>query len=496
MSGNGSIHGRAGVALGAFVGLFASARPAEAQDFSLVTTLVHPNPRPIEEDRFGNALAISGGTLFVGAKSEQVANDYSGVVHVFTDAGWQEVAQLKSSVEADTGFGAAIQLDGEHALISNAAIDYGVAWFFEKVGGVWTEKLRLQGLVNEAFGYRLALRGDFAFVAAARVGAGKVHVYRRVAGTWSETQVLTADDGQEGDFFGYSIAFDGQRVAIGAPGNFLGPKRSGVYTFSKQGDTFVQDGKLAGDDPAAHWFGAEVGVSGDTLIVNAPPAYQVKFGGKALVYERSAEQWELDGELTVQDEESFPDGLALEGDTAWFDARTNDPRSLNVYAFDRTSGDWQRAQKLSFPELGENELGSWAFRDGTFAIGFWNGLRTESVQVYRRPGHESSSGGGSPTGSAGTEPAGGSSARGDTNAGGASGESSAAAGVGSNSSNSGSASSAEPGASSSSSESGGCTVVRSRNAWRAAPLAALAFALGLTRRRRTAAASTRRSNPA
>lgn len=471
----------ASVAVGAFMGLLALARPVAAQDFSLVTTLVHPNQRPNNEDRFGSGVAFSAGTLFVGAKDERAANDYSGVVHVFSDQDWSEVAQIKSSVDADIEFGAAIQLDGERALISNMAIDGGVVWFFEKVEGVWTEKLRVQGLVNEAFGYRLALHGDMAFIAAPRVGTGNVHVYRRVAGTWGETQVLTASDALDGDFFGYSIAFDGQRLAVAAPGSALGATRSGVYTFSNEGDAFVQDGKLAGDNPATHWFGGEVAVSGDTLIVNAPPAYQVTSGGKALVYERRAEQWQLDSELTLQDEASFPRGLALDGDTAWFGAPTSTARALNVYAFKRTNGAWQEAQTLSFPDLGEYEIASWNVQDGTFAIGFWNGLRTESVQVYRGAGHESSSGGGS-SGTAGTQAVGGSGATGSTTAGAASGAGTTAAGVSSNSS-SGGGPAAGPAGTAESSDRGGCTFAP-RSSARAWPLALLAFALALTRKRR------------
>jgi len=391
------------------MGLFASAAPAVAQDFSLVTTLVHPNTRPNNEDRFGSGLAISGGTLFVGAKGEKAANDYSGVVHVFSDTDWSEVAQLKSSVDADYGFGASIQLDGDRALISNASIDYGLVWFFEKDQGVWTEKLRLKGLLDEAFGYRLALRGDLAFVAASRIGTGSVHVYRRVAGMWSEAQVLTASDAQDGDFFGFAIAFDGQRLAISAPGNMLGPERSSVYTFSKMGDAFVEDGKLSGD-PATQWFGADVGVNGDTLIVNAPPAYQVTSVGKALVYQRQGDRWTLDSELTVDGEASFPAGVALDGDTAWFGARTSDPSSQSVYAFQRANGAWHQGQKLNFPTPGQYEIASWIVKDGTLAVGFWNGLSTNSVQVYRAPGHQSSSGGapngGSGGGATGPEAAG------------------------------------------------------------------------------------------
>jgi len=475
------------------VGLFALSTPALAQDFGLVTTLTHPDAKPNHEDRFGSGLAISGHTLFVGAKDEPAANDYSGVVHVFSDTDWSEVAQLKSSVDADFEFGASIQLDGDRALISNAAIDNGVVWFFEKAQGAWQEKLRVQGVLDEAFGYRLALRGDFAFIAASRVGTGKVHVYRRVAGTWGEVQVLTASDAQDEDFFGFSIAFDGQRLAISAPGNQLGPKRCGVYTFSRVGDAFVEDGKLAGD-PRTHWFGADVGVSGDTLIVNAPPAYQVTSLGKALAYERRGNQWELDSELTVDGEASFPGGVAVDGDTAWFGARANDPRAQNIYAFQRTNGAWHAGQKLHFPTPGEYETAGWVVQDGTLAVGVWNGLSTDSVQVYRGPGHDSSNGGGSSGGSGGAETVGGA-------AGGAPAEGSAAAGGGSKPSASGGGStgpastdpsnpSGEPssggasaGHNSQSSERGGCVLAPSSNA-RAWPLAALVCAMAIAQKRR------------
>jgi hypothetical protein len=492
MRGIGLVSGAVGLAF--FVGLFAIAAPAVAQDFSLVTTLVHPNQRPNNEDRFGSGVAISGGTLFVGAKDEQAANAYSGVVHVFSDVDWAEVAQIKSSVDADIEFGAAIELEGERALISNMAIDDGVVWFFEKVEGVWTEKLRVQGIVNEAFGYRLALRGDFAFIAAPRVGTGNVHVYRRVAETWGETQVLTADDALEGDFFGYAIAFDGQRLAVAAPGNVLGATRSSVYTFSKVGDAFVQDGKLTGDDPASNWFGGDVALSGETLIVSSPPAYQAMSAGKALVYERRADQWEPASELAVEDEASFPNGLALDGDTAWLGAPGTNPRALNVYAFNRTNGAWQQGQKLNFPDFGEYQIASWNVRDETFAIGFWNGLRTESVQVYRGAGHQSSSGG-SASGSGGALAVGGAATTG------ASGESGAVLGGSSNPSTRG-GSPAEPtggepssgrGSSPESSERGGCgcTFAASRNA-HAWLFFVLAFAI--SRRRRTPAGRSREAS--
>jgi len=468
----------AAVAGGVLIGLVASAEPAVAQDFSLVTTLVHPNQRPNNEDRFGSGIAVDGDNLFVGAKDEGGANDYSGVVHVFSQADWSEVAQLQSSVDKDIEFGSGIEVDGERALISNMAIDGGVVWFFERVEGVWTEKLRVQGLVDEAFGYRTALRGDYAFIAAPRVGTGNVHVYRRAAaGEWAEVQVLTADDALAQDFFGYALSFDGQRLAVAAPGSGLGAVRSGVYTFSKQGDAFVQDAKLSGEDPAAHWFGADVEVSGDTLIVNAPPAYQAMSVGKALVYQRRAEQWELASELTVEGEDSFPTEVTLTGETAWLGARTDEPGSRNIYAFQRGDDGWQRAQKLAFPTPGEYELTSWHVRDATLAVGFWNGLRTESVQVYRGADYQGSPGGTSAGGMAGMEALGG-------GLGASPGDSNAARG-GAISNEGGAGPAAQPPMRAGGSEPGSCALARSSaTVW---PVTALALALALTRRRARAA---------
>ncbi len=452
----------------AFVGLLVLTAPslAHGQDLELVTTLTHAQAPPGDMSRFGSGLAISGGTLFVGAKNEAGANEYSGAVHVFSDAGWSEVALLKSSVDSDMAFGSTIALDGDRALISNGAIDGGLVWFFEKDAGVWTEKLRIQGLVNEAFGHRLALRGDLAFIAAPRLGTGRVLVYRRQAGAWAEAQVLTADDAQEGDFFGYSVAFDGERLAVSAPGNFLGPTRTGVYTFSLAGEAFVQDGKLTGDDPASSWFGAAVGVSKGTLIVNAPPVYQSTSIGKALIYQRLGEQWTLERELSVEGEASFPDDLAFEGDTAWFGARTNEPRAFNAYAFQRTDEGWHAAQQLRFPDLGPSELTSWAFQGGTLAFGSSNGPNMDSVRVYRSADYRSPGGG----------------ATGSTNDAGSAAQGAAAAGVGASSS--GGAAAAGPSSRSESSETGGCTFAPSQRShttpWE---LAALALAVAVTRQR-------------
>ena len=41
-------------------------------------------------------------------------------------------------------------------------------------------------------------------------------MYVRSNGVWSEQQKLTASDGAESDYFGYSVSIDGDTAVIGA----------------------------------------------------------------------------------------------------------------------------------------------------------------------------------------------------------------------------------------------------------------------------------------
>src|SRR5262245_10201859 len=80
----------------------------------------------------------------------------------------------------------------------------------------------------------------------------------------TEQQKLTAGDGEDGDFFGWAVAIDGDTAIIGAPqgdgafGNsdFYDP--GAAYVFTRTGGVWTQTQKLTGGtfDPGDHFGNA------------------------------------------------------------------------------------------------------------------------------------------------------------------------------------------------------------------------------------------------
>jgi MYXO-CTERM domain-containing protein len=384
--------------------LLSVASGARAQSWTAAATLVRPG-MPVDSS-FGDALSISQNAIMVGAPGETGALTNGGAVYVFSGPNWSDVARIEVSNIVDfEGFGRVLSMDGDRALISNGWIDNAKVWAVEKVGGVWTERQRLQESKYGAFGFRLTMRGDLALIAAPKDGSdnGRVYVYQYEQGTWGKVQELTASDAMVSDFFGYALDYDGQRLVVGASGNLLGPDRTGVYTFSRVGNTFHEDGRIAGVTPLEISFGQFVAVSGDTMVVCAPPGRDRMSNGKAYVYVRSGDAWMEQQQITMAEEEQFPMGARLQRDTLWFGARTGMTSSAVV--FRRTGGTWTQVQKVSVP-LTKLALPPLALSGGTSAWGISADGVNGSVRVFRNPGEDpppgSSTGGAGGGGSGGT----------------------------------------------------------------------------------------------
>ena len=94
----------------------------------------------------------------------------------------------------------------------------------------------------------------------------------RVCGT--QAAKLTASDGAAYDNFGISVAVDGDTVVVGAPGDDgAGADSGSVYVFVKPTGgwaTSTETAKLTASDGAAlDYFGYSVAVDGDTVLVGA-----------------------------------------------------------------------------------------------------------------------------------------------------------------------------------------------------------------------------------
>lgn len=72
------------------------------------------------------------------------------------------------------------------------------------------------------FGLATAVRGDLVVVGAPHdsdvdYGAGAAYVYRNLGGNWIEEAKLTGSDSVLNDFFGWSVAVDGELIVVSAP---------------------------------------------------------------------------------------------------------------------------------------------------------------------------------------------------------------------------------------------------------------------------------------
>ena len=221
-------------------------------------------PDPGAYDQFGISVAVDGDTAVIGASgADHSSLTDAGAAYVFTRSGTVWTAQQKliasTAAAADT-FGWSVAVAGETALVgaygadAGSIADAGAAYVFSRSGAVWTEQQKLtasDAAEYDLFGISVSLDGDTALVGAdgvthaGHVYAGAAYVFSRSAAVWTEQQKLTASTAAADDYFGMSVAVDGDRAVIGAPGDDSWQGAAFVFSSTDQDD----DGVLnAGDN--------------------------------------------------------------------------------------------------------------------------------------------------------------------------------------------------------------------------------------------------------
>jgi len=106
--------------------------------------------------------------------------------------------------------------------------------------------------------------------------AGSAYVFTGDGDEWSQSAKFAAEDGAGGDFFGWSVALssDGTTALIGAvfDDDPNGGDAGSAYVFTGDGGEWGQSAKLAADDgDSGDWFGWSVALSSDgtTALVGA-----------------------------------------------------------------------------------------------------------------------------------------------------------------------------------------------------------------------------------
>ena len=96
----------------------------------------------------------------------------------------------------------------------------------------WGTELTANGGANDFFGQSVARDGDTCVIGTRGTNnfAGSAYVFTNTGGTWSQVAELTAIDGAIDDTFGYSVAIDGSTCVIGAP--YANSFTGSVYVFT------------------------------------------------------------------------------------------------------------------------------------------------------------------------------------------------------------------------------------------------------------------------
>lgn len=268
---------------------------------------------PFTDIDFGSAVAISGGTAMIGMPSH---NDIGRVgVYTRTRTGWVRTQTLLPSNAVDSGFGGAIDLDGNTAVIGAAP----GAYLFRKRGSQWRQIARLvpggalsydrglfartesqssaEGELDVVRLYRVEANGQFRPVATLRprdaspdvgfggsiamardtvvVGAEEAaYVFRRSGNRWIEVQKLMPNSASTDTSFGASVAVrDNNVILVGAPNAYpFAPDdpatpRGAVHVFLQHRGAWYESQELTGS--SGH-FGSDLDVSGTMAVVSAP----------------------------------------------------------------------------------------------------------------------------------------------------------------------------------------------------------------------------------
>lgn len=308
-------------------------------------------PPDAQGGAFGTSVAFAGDQLLVGAPERSVL----GVVDVFElmDGDWIHVQTLEAPAGVD-GFGDEIVVDGSLALIGPNQYAEQIVSVFERIGDTWLEQATLTPSQTErAFGQVLALSGDVAVVGAG--GAiGAAYAFEFDGALWTETARLTPEAEDEVEF-GSAVATDGTTIFVGAPETDAPNQTHGVvYLYERDGaGNWVAAGELAADKVSnGDEFGRALWVDGDRLAVGAEGSYLGGADSASYLFERSGpgQPWEQVAELTPLEPDwgSFATYERLSGDALLVGSREDGGL---LYLRD-TDGLWGFSERLIAPDGG------------------------------------------------------------------------------------------------------------------------------------------------
>lgn len=140
------------------------------------------------------------------------------------------------------------------------------------------EQVASDGEVGDYFGCSVAINGNYAVVGAendnigSNIKQGSAYIFFFNGTSWVQQAKLTAADGNDDDNFGRSVSISGDYVVVGAENDDVGidVNQGSAYVFFRSGTNWTQQEKIiATDGDANDFFGNSVSISGIYIAVGS-----------------------------------------------------------------------------------------------------------------------------------------------------------------------------------------------------------------------------------
>jgi hypothetical protein len=225
-------------------------------------------------NRFGQSVDIDGEWAIVGTPYSDVVKPDGGAAYIFhlENGQWvQKDTLAPTDLKASDLFGYSVSIDGDWAIVgahlteATNAGDGGAAYIFHLENGVWVQKPRLQPLelkTSDWFGQSVAINGEWAFVGAVLadtspgiVDTGAVYVFHLENGVWVQKPKLQPPDLNAADWFGTAVTINGNRAVVGAKGleGIRWDNSGGAYIFQLENGEWKQEYKFVADRDAGEY---------------------------------------------------------------------------------------------------------------------------------------------------------------------------------------------------------------------------------------------------
>ena len=267
---------------------------------------------PSASDAFGYSVAITntavttsnfGDLVIVGSPNDDIGLiQNQGSAYVFkraTSGTWAQESKFVitgTDAAAEEDFGWAVSIYGDRALVSapfddiGTVLNRGSAYTFKRATtGIWSQEAKIvasDGAVDDYFGYSVCLFNDQAIASApyddiaSAADRGSAYIFQLSgAATWTQEAKIVGSDGLASDFFGASVALQGNLAIASAPnddataqgGSAIFTNIGSAYLFTQAGtSTWTQEARFTSADGLSDkFFGISACIYGQNALIGA-----------------------------------------------------------------------------------------------------------------------------------------------------------------------------------------------------------------------------------